>query len=73
MTDTRCTFIDSDGCRCLLRDKHSGPHDPSYTTVESVRELRSARRLGLRSIESLRELSRRRLEAIRDSAKGRAQ
>lgn len=27
----RCAWLDSDGCRCLARAGHRGPHDPSYT------------------------------------------
>ena len=41
----RCAFLDADGCRCLLRSGHRGPHDPSYTAWAEIVELRKERRL----------------------------
>lgn len=36
---TRCPFIDPHGCRCLLRDRHGGIHDPSLTVFNSGGQL----------------------------------
>lgn len=41
--EQRCKALDAQGCRCLLRALHRGPHDHSYTPWLEVLAARQRR------------------------------